>query len=127
MGLLVTDIEHDYSVALIQRADQLDSKAANASFEHLKAQGEAALTREGIERREIAFVYQADMRYVGQSYELTIPVPDGELGPAAIADVLSRFHEEHERAFGFQADEEPVEFVALRLGAIGKIARPQMT
>ena len=126
MGLLVTDIKHDYSVALIQRADRLDSKAANESFEHLKAQGDAALGREGVPQEEMTFVYQADIRYVGQSYELTIPLPDGELGATALPGILSRFHQEHERAYGFQASDEPVEFVALRLGAIGRIARPQM-
>ena len=126
MGLLVTDIKHDYSVALIQRADQLDPKAASQSFEHLKAQGETALAREDIPSEDMTFVYEADMRYVGQSYELTIPLPDGELGATALPGILRRFHSEHERAYGFQASDEPVEFVALRLGAIGRIARPQM-
>ena len=42
------------------------------------------------------------------------------------SDVLSAFHVEHEQAYGFAAPDEPVEFVNLRLTAIGKIARPQM-
>ena len=81
MGLLVTDIKHDYSVALIQRADRLDFDAADESFGRMRADGEAALSREGVDSGEMAFLYQADMRYVGQSYELTIPLPDGGVSP----------------------------------------------
>ncbi len=126
MGLLVTDIEHDYSVALIRRADRLDADEAEESFARLRAQGEAALARESILEEDMTFLYQADMRYVGQSYELTIPAPGGDLGGAGLAGVLGSFHEAHERTYGFQADDEPVELVALRLNAIGRIARPQM-
>ena len=125
MGLLVTDIKHDYSVALIQRADRLDSEAAGESFRRLKEQGEAALEREDVASEDMDFVYQADMRYVGQSYELTISLVDGQLGDEQLSDILHRFHQEHERAYGFKADGEPVEFVALRLSAIGAISRPE--
>ena len=126
MGLLVTDIEHDYSVSLIRRADRLDAAAAEESFARLRAQGETALARESIPEEDMAFLYQADMRYVGQSYELTVPVPGGDLGGAGLAAVLGSFHDTHERTYGFRADDEPVEFVALRLNAIGRISRPRM-
>ena len=125
MGLLVTDIKHDYSVTLIQRADRLDFTAANSSFQRMKQEGEAALVREGVGPEDTVFVYQADMRYVGQSYELTIPLADDEMASRKLMDLLDRFHREHERAYGFKADEEPVEFVALRLSAVGSISRPR--
>ena len=125
MGLLVTDIKHDYSVALIQRADRLDFEAAGESFRSMRAEGRNALAREGVGPGEMAFLYQADMRYVGQSYELTIPLPDGGVSPHGLRAVIDHFHEEHERAYGFKADGEPVEFVALRLSAIGGISRPR--
>ena len=66
------------------------------------------------------------MRYVGQSYELTIPLPGGKLSAAEIEDVLSRFHREHHRAYGYSAADEPVEFVNVRLSAIGKINKPHL-
>ena len=126
MGLLVTDIKHDYSVALIQRADRLDFEVARESFQRMRLEGEAALSREGLKADEMVFLCQADMRYVGQSYELTIPLPDGEIAPRGLAGIIDRFHQEHERTYGFKADGEPVEFVALRLSAIGNISRPSI-
>jgi N-methylhydantoinase A len=55
------------------------------------------------------------MRYVGQSYELTIPAGD---------TYLERFHAEHDRTYGFAAPAEPVELVSLRLSSVGLIAKP---
>ena len=66
------------------------------------------------------------MRYVGQSYELTVPLPAEQLDPSKIDRVLEQFHIEHDRAYGYSAPTEPVEFVNLRLTAIGKIAKPRL-
>ena len=40
--------------------------------------------------------------------------------------LADRFHEEHERAYGFKAPEEPVEIVTIRLSAVGEISRPEL-
>ena len=39
---------------------------------------------------------------------------------------MAQFHQEHERSYGFKAEGEPVEFVALRLSAVGVIPKPQL-
>ena len=44
----------------------------------------------------------------------------------ALDEILAQFHQEHERSYGFKAEEEPVEFVALRLSAVGVIPKPQL-
>jgi N-methylhydantoinase A len=66
------------------------------------------------------------MRYVGQSFELGIPLLDGPLQSAAVAQVLQSFHREHDRTYGYCAPEEPVEWVNLRLTAVGRIAKPPL-
>jgi N-methylhydantoinase A len=63
----------------------------------------------------MSFVRKIDLRYVGQSYELTIPAGEG---------LLERFHVEHDRTYGFSAPEEPVEVVSLRLTSVGAIVKP---
>ena len=126
MGLLVTDIKHDYSVALIQRADQIDLGVANQQFQRMKSEGHTALSREGVTDEATRFIKQADMRYVGQSYELTVPLQEKDLDAAALDEILAQFHQEHERSYGFKAEEEPAEFVALRLSAVGVIPKPQL-
>ena len=125
MGLLVTDIKHDYSTTLIQRADRLDAPLVNRTYRVMAARGEKALLAEGMAHASIAFERQVDMRYVGQSYELPIPCGEGNVEDA-LEEMLQDFHAEHERAYGFSAPGEPVEFVTLRLTAVGNIAKPKL-
>ena len=126
MGLLVTDLKHDYSKTLIQRVNQLDLAVVEEFYRELEEQGRITLEREGMRSEDITFRRQMDMRYVGQSYELTVPLPDGRLGHAELNRVLEQFHQEHDRAYGYSAPNEPVEFVNLRLTAIGKISNPRL-
>ena len=126
MGLLVTDLKHDYSRTLIQRVDQVDVDMVAIIYRELEVDGRESLEREGMNPEKITFLHQVDMRYVGQSYELTIPLSEGKLGAAEIEGVLAQFHREHDRAYGYSAPDEPVEFVNLRLSAIGKINKPQL-
>jgi N-methylhydantoinase A len=70
------------------------------------------------------FQRQAELRYVGQSFELTVPLPGGVIEPDMAARTLEAFHREHERAYGYSAPAEPVEWVNVRLTALGRIAKP---
>ena len=124
MGLLVTDIRHDYSAAMITRVDRIDLNTAQSQMDRMRSEGTAALAREGVRAEQTEFLCQADMRYVGQSYELTIELPSSELSSETISDVVFQFHREHDREYGFSAESEPVEVVALRLSAIGRIPKP---
>jgi N-methylhydantoinase A len=75
---------------------------------------------------EISFARQIDMRYFGQSHELTIDVPGTTLDEAAADAVVAAFHVEHNRAYGHSTPGEPVEFVNVRVTAIGRIAKPRL-
>jgi N-methylhydantoinase A len=66
------------------------------------------------------------MRYVGQSYELTVDVPKGALASAEIDATVARFHADHERVYGHSALDEPVEFVSLRVTTVGRIRKPRL-
>jgi N-methylhydantoinase A len=126
MGLLVTDLKHEYATTLIQNIDELDLDAVRTAYGKLKAQGLAALEREGVKAEDMNFLRQADLRYVGQSYELTLALTDDVIGSETVTNVVEQFHREHDRAYGFNATSEKVEFVSLRLTAQGKIAKPRL-
>ena len=76
----------------------------------------ASSSRRASRARRSSFVRKIDLRYVGQSYELT--------DPRRATALLERFHAEHDRTYGFSAPEEPVEVVSLRLTSVGTIAKP---
>jgi N-methylhydantoinase A len=114
-GLLTTDLKRDAAVTVMRRLDELDHAEVDEVFAGLERDGTAELAREGVAADRVAFVRQLDVRYVGQSYELTIPAGDG---------LLERFHAEHDRTYGFAAPDEPVEVVSLRLTSVGRIPKP---
>jgi N-methylhydantoinase A len=125
LGLLVTDLKHDDATTLIQRVDRLDVDRVEDAFRRMIEGGRAALARDGVRPEDMAFVRQVEMRYVGQGYELAIPLPNIPLDPAAISRILEQFHQAHDRAYGYSAPSEPAEFVNLRLTATGRIAKPR--
>ncbi|MBI3978290.1 MAG: hydantoinase/oxoprolinase family protein [Chloroflexi bacterium] len=126
LGLLLADLMHDRVVTRVQRLASLDLDGLNRIYADFEAEGTAALVREGVDPREIDLVRTVELRYVGQSYELRIPVPDGELDQPAIRAVEGRFHAEHERSYGYAAQDEPVELVNVRLTALGRVAKPRL-
>lgn len=126
LGLLVTDLKHDYATTLIQRTDALDTHAIQAALVKMEQEGRAALAREHIAASDMQFARQVEMRYVGQSYELVLNLPNHALSRADLDDLLAQFHAAHARAYGFGAPAEPTEFVNLRLTALGKLTQPEL-
>lgn len=126
LGLLVTDITYDYATTLIERVDHLQPAAVADVFADLRRQGTDALAAAGVASSDMAFVRQMDMRYVGQSYELTLAYPDDEATGAGFGNLLQEFHAEHNRVYGHSVPGEPVETVNLRLTALGTIVKPPL-
>ena len=126
LGLLVTDITYDYATTLIERVDRLEASAVADVFTDLRRQGTEALAAAGVATADMAFVQQVDLRYVGQSYELTLSYPDGEARGVDFGRLLQEFHDEHDRVYGHSVPGEPVETVNLRLTALGTIVKPPL-
>jgi len=66
------------------------------------------------------------VRYVGQSYELSVELAAGTITQTTLDGVTADYHVAHEQAYGHNAPEEPVEFVNMRVTSRGKIARPNL-
>jgi N-methylhydantoinase A len=114
-GLLTTDLKRDAARTMLRPFDELDPAAVEEAFAELERAGAEDLAREGIPADRVEFVRQVDMRYVGQSHELTLAAGDG---------LLERFHAEHDRVYGFAAPAEAVELVSVRLSSVGRIEKP---
>jgi N-methylhydantoinase A/oxoprolinase/acetone carboxylase beta subunit len=77
------------------------------------------VVRESAVGGEITVAHSADARYVGQGYELTVPVPPGELDAPALARVRAAFDELYAARYGYANPSEPVEVVTWKLSAVG--------
>ncbi|MCH8863898.1 MAG: hydantoinase/oxoprolinase family protein [Chloroflexi bacterium] len=126
LGLLMTDLRHDYVVTYICKVDRLDFEKVNRTYRDFDDQGRRLLADEGVAEKDILSAKFMDMRYVGQSFELTIPVPNKELATGDMVEITALFHREHERSYGHCAPEEPVEVANLKLSVTGLIPKPRL-
>jgi N-methylhydantoinase A len=99
---------------------QVDAAAINAQFDELGEELIERLVRDGAPREEVKVDRFLDCRYVGQGYELRIPVGDGEFSETT----LDAFHRTHEAEYG-RSSADPVEVVNLRVTATGQ--RPRLS
>jgi N-methylhydantoinase A/oxoprolinase/acetone carboxylase beta subunit len=113
-GLLAASIEHHHARTLSARADALDLSAVNACLGELDAAGRARMREEGVPVDDVRVQYTADMRYVGQSYELEVPMAVPVTGER-IDEVVRAFHAVHERVYGYARAQQPVEFINFRV------------
>jgi N-methylhydantoinase A len=111
-GLLVANIEHDQMETLARRADQVDPSVIEEAFRRLEARGQTKMSVDGVALEQVEIRRQADMRYVGQSYELTIEMD--ACAPDPIAAAVAIFHSRHDALYGHSNTATPVEFVNLR-------------
>jgi N-methylhydantoinase A len=115
-GLLYADVEHHYSRTLRRLLRTTDPQDLNAAWEPMAAAAMAQLEADGFTPEQMRLRRAANMHYQGQTFELTVPVPDGPLDAAAVAALEESFGQEHERTYGHRAGpEEPVELVNLQV------------
>jgi N-methylhydantoinase A len=120
-GMLQTDVRHDFKETLYGFWDQLDARDLETKFSALEEDGRHYLEDEGVEREAISFERSADLRYHGQEYVLTIPIPTGAIGMDA---VRASFDSAYDRQYGHSSPEGRVEVANIRLAAIGRLDRP---
>lgn len=119
LGMLMTDMRKDLVLTRIARLDNLDADTIRATFQALEARGAAELEREGLARDSLVFAPSLDMRYVGQAYEINIPVRGA--GTDEPEHLRRAFHAEHKRLYGQCSEREPVEVVGYRVGAVSMV------
>ena len=112
-GLLVASVEYDHSRTFRSRAETVDFGRAGSLLSELAGLGMEKLRADRAPMDQVTVGQFADMRYVGQSYELEVPLP-AALGPDNIGLVMADFHDLHQRVYGHASAAEPVEFVNLR-------------
>ena len=78
-GLLAVDWRTDHIVTKVMHEDAIDLAAVAAIVRGLEREAVATLERDGIERRRIRLMREADVRYAGQSMEVRVPAPAGKI------------------------------------------------
>jgi N-methylhydantoinase A len=118
LGLLCTDIVHDYIRSELRPLDAVTAEHAENIFQELEAKAREELAAEGMAATTARFARELDLRYTGQGYELRTPL-DGlfteRLTTPSMAAARARFDERHAQIHGHAAKERPVEVVSYRV------------
>ena len=117
LGMLVADVTKDYSVSILKRASELTTKDLDARYAPLLKQAARDLAAEGFSGARAKTTRFIDVRYVGQSYEITLPFTP---------TYRTAFDQVHGKTYGYSNPDRAVEVVNLRVVASGLAAKPRL-
>ena len=114
MGLLTSDLKYDQMRTVFMTKGAIDAKRLDREVAVAAAELRARLREDGVADGEIEVTAGLDCRYVGQGYELRIPLSEERF----TSEALEEFHRLHEQEYG-HAFRDPIEIVNLRVTANG--------
>ncbi|MEO1491325.1 MAG: hydantoinase/oxoprolinase family protein [Pseudomonadota bacterium] len=120
MGLLTTDLQYDAIRTAFMFSGAMDHGQIEARFADMEAGLLKQYAADGVDAARVSFKRTADIRYVGQGYELRIPVPDGAFDATAEAAVWAEFEKRHAAEYGRSFPGSPMEIVNVRVTGIGE-------
>ncbi|MCX8160435.1 MAG: hydantoinase/oxoprolinase family protein [Candidatus Saccharicenans sp.] len=123
LGLLLADSVKDYSRSLIRLAQKTDPEELERAFAEMAGQALAEMAEDGFNPDEVLIERHLDLRYLGQSHELTIPYRSGAFHKFSY---LNEFHRQHRRLFSYYHQHRPVEIVNLRVRAVAKAPKVKL-
>ena len=118
LGVAIADVVKDYSRTVMLRGGDLERTRLDEEFHGMEGLARAELEREGLPGERMTPRRFLDVRYVGQSFELTVdyPMSRGSRTSEGLARAISdSFYRAHLQRFGYADRNEPVEIVNLRL------------
>jgi N-methylhydantoinase A len=119
-------MKHDLVRAVRAPLQAAQMPRITARLGEMSAEAEKWFAAEGIEKKARRVVLSLDVRYVGQNFELPVPIAETRGGgtPALLAadKIRERFLAVHTRFYGFCSDTDPIEVVNVRMSAIGTVA-----
>jgi N-methylhydantoinase A len=118
IGLLAAEVKFDLSRSYVTRLDALDPGHLGRILDEMAAQG-AAVVREAGVAGAPGVTRSADMRYVGQGYELSVALPEGPLGPGTAAALRTAFDEVYAQRYGYSDEGAAVELVTVAVTVTG--------
>jgi len=111
LGLAISDLRRDYVRPYLVALEDVDEEELEEKFQDMEGSAERDLEDPEHTRR-------ADLRYQGQSFELTVEAD-------SLEKLEERFHEAHEQRYGYRMDDESVELVNVRLVATTPVEKPE--
>ena len=126
LGMLVAPKSYSSVRSHISQLNDIDWDHVNDIFKSMEASAIDLLESAGVKSEDITIERSADMRYVGQGFEIVVPVPNGDLGSASQCELAAAFNTTYESLFGRVLNDVPVETITWRMTASEPPPRPEI-
>jgi N-methylhydantoinase A len=127
LGFLVAPPATDMVRSYVARLERLDWDTINALFAQMAEEGRRLLLDAGADPAVITLRPSADMRHVGQGFEIPVPLPKVALGAMDLPAIRSAFFSSYRERFGRVVEEAPIEALSWRLACAAPGADIRMT
>ena len=121
LGFLVAAPAIDFVRSYVSRLEQLDLSHLNGLFAEMEAEARAMLTDAGARPEEITMTRSADMRHIGQGFEISVAVPGGTLGENSRDAIRESFFDSYHALFERTVRDVPIEAMSWRLAAAAPV------
>jgi N-methylhydantoinase A len=118
LGDATTRMRTETARSYSRLAADTTAEEIGAILDEMAAQTRAELTADGVAESDITSLFEIDVRYAGQAFEVPITIDAQTLQRDGIAGLIARFDEEHHRLFTFNMQTEH-EIVNVRAVALG--------
>jgi N-methylhydantoinase A len=129
LGCLMADFRSDFIKTLYVRLSALDSTELERQFQQIEDEARTWLSEQNVDQSTdvvgMQLVRSADMRYRGQSFELTIPAPDQLATPTGMQALLDSFHQQYEQIYGHSDRGAEAEIISIRVQIVGQTVKPR--
>ena len=127
-GIMFSDLSHHLVRSRLVRAEPANMEILAANIDDLRRNADAILNEDHVPADRRVVSISADLRYIGQAFELSVPWDNLDtVDEGALARLVAAFHSAHRQRFSYANLHDAVEIVALRAVATGLLAKPQPT
>lgn len=125
-GMLISDLKHDFVRTYNAMVGQHDVTRMKELYQEMRESALQTLESEGVPTNKIVLRLSADLRYIGQFNDVEVSWEGTDLDDA-LAAIGDAFHQRHDTLFGYSMPGAPLEFMNLRLTAIGVTDKPSFS
>jgi N-methylhydantoinase A len=118
LGFLVAPPATDMVTSYVTRLERADWPHINALFAGMRERGRRLLSEAGADPTQIAYRPSAEMRHVGQGFEIPVTLPGLTLSADDLPAIRAAFFDSYRLRFGRTMEEAPIEVLSWRLGCV---------
>jgi N-methylhydantoinase A len=124
LGTLCSDVKTEFIKSIRLKSAEVTIDRIQKDFEILKNQAYDYMAKEGFSFQSTALSASVDMNYVGQSFQVEVPIREEWLSFDGFREIEREFHQTHHRIYSHSDETAQTEIMNLRVTAVGIIPRP---